>query len=123
MTKETLAALDAASYVPEVADFLSKLKDSGYRVNALDWHYFKYKYEYGDDLPSINTLNERFERVLNDPSAKVLKRGERLKVFSETENRLAIIDGEGRRISVYRPDETITPDWEDAIWQIKDLKD
>lgn len=123
MTRETLDALESLRKVPEVAAFLDALKVSGYRVNALEWHYFKYKYQYSDDLPSAQALNDRFDRVLRDADARVLKRGERLKVFSMIEGRLAIIDAEGRRITVYRPDETIDPDWENASWSIQDLLD
>lgn len=72
---------------------------------------------------TAETLNARFDRVLEDVQSRVSRSGDRLKVFSPNERRLAIIDGDGRRVSVYRPDDQDVPDWWDDAWNLTNLFD
>jgi hypothetical protein len=124
MARDALAALESASEQhPDAAEFLARLRANQYRVDSLEWHYFKYRYQYGDDLPSAETLNARFDRVLEDVQSRVSRSGDRLKVFSPNERRLAIIDGDGRRVSVYRLDDQDVPDWWDDAWNLTNLFD
>ncbi|MGZ8249889.1 hypothetical protein, partial [Methylomagnum sp.] len=58
---------------------------------------------FNDSLRSPAELDERFDRVLSDPSADIHRRGEhRFIILSKLEGRLAIVDDIGHRISVYQ---------------------
>lgn len=102
MTLKTLAALQSQSAVPEVQDFLVNLARNGYRVKSLRWHYFKYKYEYGDSLSSPDELEHRFDAVLSDHQAIIYQtKTGRVLVYSSKEDRLAVVSIDGQRISVH----------------------
>ena len=123
MTQRTLAALQAQATAPEVQNFLAVLAKNGYRIDSREWHYFRYKYLFNDNLNDPSELDGRFTAVLQDPTAQVHKPGVRLIVYSSQEDRLAILDPDGRRISVYRP---LTDELEtmgEKTWLIKDLLD
>jgi hypothetical protein len=124
MSRETLAAIElAAEQHPDAANFLTRLRAQRYRVNSLEWHAFKYRYQYQDTEATPEELNARFDRVLADSDAKVLKSGNRVWVFSSKEQRLAIIDDQGRRVSVHRPDKNTLAEWERSLWTVTDLHD
>lgn len=74
-------------------------------VASLRWHYFKYKYEYGDSLSSPDELERRFDAVLSDDQAMIYRtKTGRFLVYSSKEDRLAVVSIDGQRISVHRPD-------------------
>jgi hypothetical protein len=124
MSRETLAAIAlAAEQHPDAADFLTRLRARRYRVNSLEWHSFKYRYQYQDAEATPAELNARFDRVLDDPGARVLRKWNRVWVFSPKEQRFAIIDDQGRRISVHHPDKGVLPEWENSVWTVIDLRD
>lgn len=121
-TKDTLASLQAHADVPEVKRFLADLEQSGYRVDSLTWHYFRYKFHFGDTLASPAELNARFSAVLNDKSAAVYPTpGGRYAVVSKKAGRMAFVHGNGQRISVYTYTDADLEKLGNAAWTIDKL--
>lgn len=100
MTRQTLAALQAYAGISEVRDYLADLALNRYRTNSRQWHYFRYKYLFGDNLGSPSELDQRFTAVLQDSTAQIYQPGVRYIVYSPQEDRLAILESDGRRVSV-----------------------
>ncbi len=124
MTLKTIAALQSQSTAVEVRDFLVDLAKNGYVVDSLQWHYFKYKYEYGDSLSSPDELERRFNAVLSDEKAMIYQtKSGRLLVYSPQENRLAVVSVDGQRISVHRPDPGFLTTLGNHQWQINQMID
>lgn len=122
LTRETLDALRANREIPEVKLFLAQLEQAGYRVPSRFWHYFRYRYLFNDPLHSPAELDERFDRVLADPTAGIYPRGgQRFTVVSKLENRLAIVDREGLRITVYRFEDKELAEFGEPQWDMTEL--
>ncbi|SMF96377.1 hypothetical protein SAMN02949497_3773 [Methylomagnum ishizawai] len=122
LSRETLDALHAHRHIAEVQGFLERLEVSGYRINSRLWHYFRYKYLFGDSLLSPAELDSRFERVLRDGAAEIHRRGgQRYVVISHMEKRLAIVDATGLRISVYHYTEQDLTLYGEPSWQLREL--
>lgn len=121
MTLKTLAALQARAGVAEVQNYLADLAKNGYRVDSRQWHYVKYKYEYGDPLASAEELDGRFEAVLADRHAVVYLKTGRIVVYSAREHRLVIVATTGQRITVYRPDPGDVATLGGGTWQLNQL--
>jgi hypothetical protein len=121
MTQTTLTALQAYSAVPEVRDYLADLALNHYRTNSRQWHYFRYKYLFDDDIGSPSELDQRFTAVLQDLTAQIYRPGVRYIVYSPRENRLAIFEPDGRRVSVYRPLLNELETLGEKTWLIMDL--
>lgn len=122
-TRESLAALEANSQVPEVKAFLAKLEQTGHRIGSREWHYFRYKYYFGDELKSPNDLDRRFDAVLGDKNAMIYKPGERYAIYSPTEGRVAYVHPSGGRVSVYQPNKADLEKLGDPLWTIHSLND
>lgn len=121
MTQTTLKALHACSAVPEVKDYLTELAIKGYRVDSRQWHYFRYKYLFYDDLSDPSELDRRFTAVLQDSTAQIYKPGARYIVYSPKEDRLSILEPDGRRVSVYRPLPNELETFGEKTWIITNL--
>lgn len=123
MGRATLDALEASRHIPEVQRYLAQLQADGYRTPSRSWHYFKYKYQYGDPLQSPAELDARFEAVLSDGDARVHRSGERYIIYSENAGRWAIVQPSGLRISVYRPTDDELKQLGEPLWNIHMLSD
>lgn len=123
MTQKTLTALQSYAAVPEVRDYLASLSLNGYRTDSREWHYFRYKYLFNDNLGDPTELDYRFTAVLQDPMAQIYKPGIRYIVYSPQEDRLAIFEPDGRRVSVYRPLPNELETLGEMTWLIMDLLD
>lgn len=123
MTQKTVAALQAYLAVPEVRDYLTDLSLKGYRTNSRQWHYFRYKYLFNDELGDPSELDQRFTAVLYDRTAQIYQPGIRYIVYSPQEDRMAILEPDGRRVSVYRPLPTELQTLGEIRWLIMNLLD
>lgn len=123
MAQTTLTALRTYSAVPEVQNFLAELAKNGYQAESREWHYFKYKYQHNDLLPSPDELDRRFDAVLSDPQAVVYHKTGRIVVYSPQEDRLAVVSMDGNRITVYRPDPDDKTKLGNYTWLIKQMID
>lgn len=123
MTQKTLTALQVYAAIPEVRDYLANLALNGYRTDSREWHYFRYKYLFNDNLDDPGELDQRFTAVLQDPAAQIYQPGMRYVVYSPQEDRLAIFEPDGRRVSVYRPLPNELEPLGDVTWLIMDLLD
>ncbi|TAN51574.1 MAG: hypothetical protein EPN21_06300 [Methylococcaceae bacterium] len=123
MSRATLDALEAHSSVPEVRRYLADLAANDYRTPSRTWHYFKYKYQYGDTLSSPAELDARFDTVLRDRNARVYRGGERYIIYSERAGRWAIVQPSGARISVYQPTDDELKRLGEPLWAIHILSD
>jgi hypothetical protein len=122
LSRETLEALHSHRHIAEVQSFLERLEASSYRIHSRLWHYFRYKYLFGDGLASPAELDKRFEQVLRDGEAEIHCRdGQRYVVISRIENRLAIIDEAGLRISVYQYSEQDLTLYGEPLWKLREL--
>jgi len=120
-TRDTLASLRNQSSIPEVAAFLSKLDNNGYQVNSDVWHYFRYKYHFGDSALKPKTLDARFDAVLKDPDAEVHRPDKRLVVVSKKNGRMSYVHEDGKRISVYAYTDVDLAALGAPLWLMKDL--
>ncbi|MDO8940896.1 MAG: hypothetical protein Q7U98_17210 [Methylicorpusculum sp.] len=120
-TRDTLATLHNQSSIPEVAAFLSKLDNNGYQVNSDVWHYFRYKYHFGDSALKPKTLDARFDAVLKDPDAEVHRPDKRLVVVSKKNGRMSYVHEDGKRISVYAYTDVDLAALGAPLWLMKDL--
>lgn len=121
MTKETLASLQANSHIPEVSQFLAKLERNAYKIDSNEWHYFRYKYHYGDSLSSAAELDARFDAVLKDSAATIHRPDSRWVVVSEQTGRMAVVHEDGKRISVYSYTDVELKKLGAALWKMTDL--
>lgn len=121
MTQKTLTALRAYAAIPEVRDYLNDLLLKNYRTDSRQWHYFRYKYLFNDDLGDPGELDQRFTAVLQDPVAQIYQPSIRYIVYSPQEDRVAILEPDGRRVSVYRPLPTELQTLGEMTWLIKVL--
>ena len=103
MSQKTLGALQAQADTPEVKRFLGKLESNQFSVSSREWHYFKYKYQYGENLTSPADLDKRFDAVLSDSKARIFRSGERYVAYSDSARRWGIIHPNGQRVTVYSP--------------------
>ncbi len=121
MTRDTLAAIKEAD-TREGRDFLRRLERDNYRVNSLEWHYFRYKYFYHDSLKHPGELNTRMDAVLNDKQAQIFHPDQnRYIIVSSDADRLAIVDPAGHRISVRQYDKADLEKYQNPLWLIDDL--
>jgi hypothetical protein len=121
MTRDTLAAIKAAD-TTEGRSFLRKLERDNYRVNSLEWHYFRYKYFYKDPLKNPDQLNRRMDAVLQDKQARVFHPdNKRYVIISSAAERLAVVEHPGHRISVRQYDKTDLEKYQSELWLIDDL--
>lgn len=123
MSRQTLGALKAHIETPEVKRFLDKLESQQYSVSSREWHYFKYKYQYGVMLRSQADFDAGFDAVLKDHDAKIFKTGERYRVYSAAANRWAIIQPNGQRITAYTPTQDELDAQGNHLWLIHTLTD
>ena len=103
MTRATLDALTTERHIPEVADFLRKVRSNPATVDSLEWHYFKRRYQDQWPIHSVADLQGRVSTVLNQPQAAIYKPGERYHVLSHDQRYLVVIDEQGTRITVMEP--------------------
>jgi hypothetical protein len=78
---------------------------------------------FNDNLGDPTELDYRFTAVLQDPMAQIYKPGIRYIVYSPQEDRLAIFEPDGRRVSVYRPLPNELETLGEMTWLIMDLLD
>jgi len=123
MTRKTLAALEQQRAISEVDRYLTELAENDWRTHSRQWHYFRYKYVYRDDLQEASELDNRFDAVLQDRNAQVYYPNTRYIVYSPQEDRWAIFEKDGKRISVYRPRPEELKNLGDPLWPIQVLID
>lgn len=123
MSRQTLDALQAHAETPEVTRFLARLDGDQYSVSSREWHYFKYKYQYGQSLKSAADIDTGFDAVLKDPESKIFRTGERYIVHSDNADRWAIIQPNGQRITAYTPTQDELDAQGKPLWLIRTLID
>lgn len=123
MSQKTLGSLQAHADTPDVKRFLDKLESNQFSVSSREWHYFKYKYQYGESIKSVADIDARFDAVLKDPDAKIFNTGERYIVHSDKADRWAIIQPNGQRITAYTPTQEELDAQGKPLWLIRTLID
>jgi hypothetical protein len=103
MTRATLDALATSAHIPEVADFLRKVRSNPVTVDSLEWHYFKRRYQDQWPLDSVADLQVLVSKILNQPQAAIYKPGERYHILSQDQRYLVVVDEQGTRITVMVP--------------------
>ena len=118
-TAKTLAALDQHQHVPEVADFLRRVRQDLSRVDSRELHYMQRRYRDGRQISGLSEFDDLFSRVMQDPASRVYRRhGLRYQIRSEQTGWIAIIDPDGTRVSLYP---NLDDELGDPLWTLKDL--
>jgi hypothetical protein len=119
MTERLTAQLESFRHFPEVADFLKRLQSDAEHVDSRELHYIQRRYLDGREFANIEALDALYQRIIQDPDAKIYQAGgNRYQVRSVREGWIAIIEPNGERVSIY-PD--LGDDFGDPLWNQNNL--
>lgn len=119
------ALLAPHAQVPEVAEFLARTRASaGKGVDAREQHYVLRRYGLGWALRAPADLDNALAHVLADQEAGVTRDpqgGSRYRVYSKRLERVAVVEADGRRVTVFPPDPQYLERVGEPTWTIGSL--
>ncbi len=119
MTEKLMTQLEAYQEQPEVADFLTRLKNDLTQVDSRELHYMQRRYLDGREFESVGEMDALYQRVIQDPDAQIYQAGgRRYQIRSVREGWIAIVEPDGTRVSIY-PD--LEDDFGEPLWNRKNL--
>lgn len=119
LTAKLIAQLQNHCQHTEVTDFLRRLQTDPIHVDSRELHYMQRRYLDGRRFENTDDMDALYQRVMQDPNAQVYRAGGvRYQIRSPHEGWIAIVEPDGKRVSVY-PD--LGDNFGERLWTLKNL--
>lgn len=119
-TAKFLDSLEPLRDQPEVDRFVRQVLDDPLHVDSRMQHYIKRRYQDQVWDRSLSEMDVMFKHIVTDPNSTIHKTGTRYQIRSTAAKWIAIIEPNGKRVSLF-PDRN--DDLGQALWTLKSLLD